>query len=63
MIADFSLADRVDLVGYGVNAATTALATAVSGGAGITIALSDNTRITFLGLSDISRLVSQIFSA
>ncbi len=62
LIANFSQGDRVDLVGYGTDAANTALTTAVSSNGSTTIALSDNTRITFLGLTDVGRLVSQIFS-
>ena len=63
LIANFSPADRVDLVGYGVNSATTALRTAVSDNAGTTISLSDNTKITFLNFADVTGLALQIHSA
>ncbi len=62
VIADFASNDAVSLVGYGANAAADALNTAVSDSGGTTITLSDNTKVTFLNLSDASSLAGHIFS-
>ena len=51
------LADRVQLRGYADGEADRALAGATRGGNGLTVTLSDNTRITFLDLASLDRSV------
>jgi len=52
VIQDFQASDALLLFGYGANAGANALASATVSGGATTIALSDNTRITFQGVSD-----------
>ena len=56
LVRDFSAFDSVQLVGYGPDEAHNALANAQVGAAGTTLHLSDNTTITFAGVSDATRL-------
>ena len=49
------LADRVQLRGYADGEADRAMAGAARGGGGLTVTLSDNTRITFLDLVSLDR--------
>ena len=62
-VTDFNSADAVDLLGYGAGAANAALQSAQSAGGNTTITLSDNTRITFLGVSSASALHGHVFSS
>jgi hypothetical protein len=62
VITDFNASDAVYLAGYGADAAEHVVSTAVSSGGSSTITLSDNTRITFLGVSDLGSLTGQIAS-
>ncbi|HEY1933906.1 MAG TPA: calcium-binding protein [Acetobacteraceae bacterium] len=62
VIADFNANDVVFLNGYGTGDAATALGAAVSSGGNTTITLSDNTRITFLGIDSVGALRGHVFS-
>jgi hypothetical protein len=62
IITDFNANDAVYLAGYGGQAAANALSTATSADGSSTITLSDNTRITFLGVSNLNSLRGQIVS-
>lgn len=62
VITDFNASDTVYLAGYGGGAAASAVASATSSGGSSTITLSDNTSITFLGVSGLSSLASRIVS-
>jgi hypothetical protein len=62
VITDFNSQDVVALYSYGASAASTALQGAQSTGGNTTITLSDNTTITFLGVSSASELHGHIFS-
>ena len=62
-VTDFTTQDTVELLGYGTAAAATALNNAVSSGGNTTLTLSDNTQITFLGVSSASVLQGHVFSA
>jgi Ca2+-binding RTX toxin-like protein len=63
IITDFTNNDVVLLSGYGANQAGISLATAVTSGGSVTLTLSDNTKITFLGLDSTGPLVNHIASA
>jgi Ca2+-binding RTX toxin-like protein len=52
IISDFSAIDKVRLVGYVGGTALNAVNNAIVAGGSTTITLSDNTRITFTGLTD-----------
>jgi hypothetical protein len=62
VISTFTQNDTVRLIGYGADAAATALGTAVANGGGTTITLTDNTTITFLDISNVSALTGHIVS-
>jgi Ca2+-binding RTX toxin-like protein len=61
-VTDFNASDTVQLIGYGSVAAANALAGATTIGNSTTITLSDNTKITFLGVSAASALTGHITS-
>lgn len=63
VIADVTASDVVYLTRYGSGDTATALGAAVSFGGSTTITLSDNTRITFLGIGSASALQGQVFSS
>jgi Ca2+-binding RTX toxin-like protein len=63
VITDFTPADTVDLVGYGAGAAAAAEQTAVVSGGNTTITLSDNTRITFLGVTSAGAFTGHVVSS
>lgn len=54
VITDFSSSDVVNLIGYGADAAATAIANATVSGGSSTIQLSDSTKITFLNVTNLS---------
>ncbi len=54
--------DQAILQGYGTAAAGIALATAQSSGGNTTLTLSDNTKITFVGVSSASLLSGHVTS-
>jgi Ca2+-binding RTX toxin-like protein len=62
-ITNFTSSDAVALYGYGSSAAAAALSAATSAGGNTTITLSDNTKITFVGVSSASALTGHIFSS
>ncbi len=63
IITDFSTTqDGVILSGYSATEASHAIATASSIGGSTTLTLSDNTQITFLGISSASNLTGRIIS-
>ena len=61
-ITDFTSQDQAGLFGYGGAAASTALRGAASAGGNTTLTLSDNTQITFLGVSSAASLQGHVFS-
>jgi Ca2+-binding RTX toxin-like protein len=63
VITDFSSQDVVDLSGYGGNAAGLAIGAAVVSSGGTTLTLSDNTQISFLGVTSAGSLTGHVFSA
>jgi hypothetical protein len=63
VIGDLSAVDTVFLVGYGPNAAVNAIAGATTAGGSTTITLSDNTKITFSGVTSSAALTNHIFSS
>ena len=60
VITDFTSSDGVNLLGYGADAATNALASASTSGGSSVISLSDSTQITFL---DVTHLNASNFSS
>jgi hypothetical protein len=62
-VTDFITQEAVDLLGYGASAAATALNSAVSAAGNTTLTMSDNTQITFLGVSSASALHGNVFSS
>ena len=62
LISDFSFIDRAVLGGYGVDAAATAIAGATTAGGSTTITLSDNTTITFAGVTNPNELTGRVVS-
>ena len=62
VIGDFSAIDTVVLANYGSGAAGAAIASATTAGGSTTITLSDNTRITFTGLTNSAALNGHIVS-
>jgi hypothetical protein len=62
-ITDLSASDQVFLQNYGAGAALQAERTAVSAGGNTTLTLSDNTQITFLGITSVSALIGRIVSS
>jgi plastocyanin len=62
VITDFNVNDSVYLAGYGADAAANAVSAAVASGGASTITLSDNTRITFLGVADLGALGGRVVS-
>ncbi len=63
VIGDFSALDTVLLVNYGGGAAGAAIANATTAGGSTTITLSDNTRITFTGVTNSAALTGHIVSS
>src|SRR4029078_5015236 len=63
VITDFSAIDNVILVGYGAGEAAAAIAGATTTGGSTTITLSDNTKITFTGVTSSSALTGHIQQA
>jgi len=64
VMTDFaaSSGNQVWLEGYGTAAAAAALSGAVSSGGNTTLTPSDNTKITFMGISSVSSLSGHIYS-
>jgi hypothetical protein len=62
-ITDFTAQDTVGLFGYGSAAAGTALQDASSSAGNVTLTLSDNTTITFLGVASSTELTGHVFSS
>jgi hypothetical protein len=62
VITDFDANDVVYLAGYGSGEASNDLNMAVSSGGNTTVALSDNTQITFLGVASANTLSGQVVS-
>ena len=60
LISDFSAIDHVNLIGYSFGEATAAIAGAQTTGGSTTITLSDNTKITFTGVTDPAALTGHI---
>ncbi len=63
VISDFSAIDNVMLVNYAPGQAATAIAGATTAGGSTTITLSDNTRITFTGVTSSAALTGHIQQA
>jgi Ca2+-binding RTX toxin-like protein len=61
-VFNFSSTDSMFLVGYGASQAATALANASSTGGSTTLTLTDNTKITFVGVGSASSLGGHILS-
>ena len=62
VVGDFSSLDEVVLSGYGPGGAAAAMASATTAGGSTTITLSDNTKITFTGVTNIAALTDHLFS-
>ena len=62
VISGFSVNDSVVLAGFGGGEAVSDLANAVSAAGDTTIALSDNTQISFLGIASASALQLHVYS-
>ena len=62
VIGDFSAIDYVLLGNYGADAPAAAIAGATTAGGSTTITLSDNTKITFSGVTSSAALTGHIFS-
>ena len=62
VVGDFSSLDEVVLSGYGPGGAAAAMASATTTGGSTTITLSDNTKITFTGVTNIAALTDHLFS-
>jgi len=62
VISDFSAIDHVALVNYGAGEAVAAIAGATTSGGSTTITLSDNTKITFTGVTNVASIAGQIVS-
>ena len=52
---DFNSADKIDLSGFGHHAVAHALASQTVSNGSVTITLSDDTRITFSGITHLTR--------
>ena len=63
VISDFSAIDNVILVGYAPGQAAAAIAGATTAGGSTTITLSDNTKITFTGVTNAGALTDHIQQA
>jgi Ca2+-binding RTX toxin-like protein len=61
IITDFGSNDNFVVAGYGANAARTALDAATVSGGNTTVRLSDNTSITFLGVTHPANISNQSF--
>jgi Ca2+-binding RTX toxin-like protein len=61
IFTDFTSADNFVVVGYGANAAQTALAAATVAGGNTTVRLSDNTTITFLDVTTPASIRNQSY--
>ena len=55
LIQNFAGGDKVILEGYGANAITQALDSAVVANGSITLTLSDQTKVTFAGVTTLNR--------
>jgi Ca2+-binding RTX toxin-like protein len=62
VISDFSAIDVAYLADYGPNEAAAALAGATTAGGSTTITLSDNTKITFTGVTSTAALTGHVIS-
>ncbi len=62
VITDFSAIDSVFLANYGTSAASAAIAGATVANGSTTITLADNTKITFVGVTDSASLNGHVFS-
>jgi hypothetical protein len=62
VISDFSAIDTLALVGYGPDAGANAIAGATTANGSTTITLSDNTKITFTGVTNPASLTGHISS-
>ena len=60
VIGDFSAIDTMLLVGYTFGEPATAIAGATTAGGSTTVTLSDNTRITFTGVTNAAALTGHI---
>jgi Ca2+-binding RTX toxin-like protein len=63
VITDFSAGGTVNLIGYGAAAAAAAQQSAVVSGGNTVITLSDNTQITFLGVTSARAFTGHIVSS
>lgn len=61
VISDFSSIDYVVLANYGIGAPNAAIAGATTAGGSTTITLSDNTKITFTGVTSSAALTGHVF--
>jgi Ca2+-binding RTX toxin-like protein len=55
LVENFTSSDKIKLQGYGPHAVQDALSSQTFAGGSATITLSDNTRVTFLGVSELTR--------
>ncbi len=54
LVRNFTTADKIDLVGYGPHAVQSALNSQTFSNGSVTITLADNTRVTFVGVSELT---------
>ena len=55
LVVNFTSADKIDLQGYGPHAVKDALASQTYANGSVTITLDDNTRVTFAGISQLTK--------
>ena len=55
LVVNFTSADKISLVDFGKHAVEQALASQTFAPEGVTITLSDNTRVTFAGISELTK--------
>jgi Ca2+-binding RTX toxin-like protein len=55
LVMNFTSLDKIDLQGYGSNAVKDALASQTYANGSVTITLPDNTRVTFAGITDLTK--------
>jgi len=55
LVMNFTSADKIDLQGFGKHAVQDALNSQTFAPAGVTITLSDNTRVTFAGIAELTK--------
>jgi hypothetical protein len=54
-VVNFTSADKIDLQGFGKRAVENALNSQTFANGSVTISLPDNTRVTFAGISELTR--------